>query len=455
MIHISRRAAAALAPNRMRLNGLRFGAAILLTALGSLTALPARSEPYRLVPDDKIALRIVEWHSGEGEFKDWDVLNGTFLVNDAGEVSIPIVGEVSAAGSTTKELAEKIADLLQQNAGLSAKPYASVEVAQYGPVYLVGGVDKPGPYPFAPGLTVMKAISLAGGLQRRAENTGARFDRDRIQASSTLGNAQLDLRTLLVRQARLRAEMEDKDTFEMPKELVGASGADALYSQEINLMKLRSVELKSKIAAADGLTDLYTHSIETLQNKIETQQHQIDLLRKELGTVNSLVDKGLSLSSRRLALDQSASDAESKLLDLEFQLISSRQSLEENKRDAADIVNSRNSQIQSDLNDVNQEIAKSNFDSRISRKLMDEADQQEGKQLLDERRDAEPTVKLHIARAGNDGKSQTIEATADMLVEPRDLIEVETLRPDPADLGVTNSTSPATADMAASGNGGP
>jgi hypothetical protein len=86
---------------------------------------------------------------------------------------------------------------------------------------------------------------------------------------------------------------------------------------------------------------------------------------------------------------------------------------------------------------------------------MDEADQQEGKQLLDERRDAEPTVKLHIARAGNDGKSQTIEATADMLVEPRDLIEVETLRPDPADLGVTNSTSPATADMAASGNGGP
>jgi protein involved in polysaccharide export with SLBB domain len=426
-------------------------AIISVTLLGLTAALPARSEPYRLVSEDKIALRVIEWRSGEGEFKNWDVLTGTFLVNDTGEVSIPLVGEVPAAGTTTKELAEKISELLQQHAGLSSKPFASVEIAEYGPIYLVGGVDKPGPYPFAPGLTVMKAISLAGGLQRSRDNTGARFQRDRIQASNTLGTAQVDLHTLIIRQARLKAEMEGRESFEMPKDLASVNGADALYAQELNLMKLRGVELKSKVAAADSLTDLYTHSIETLQNKIETQQRQIGLVQKELGTVSSLVDKGLSTSSRRLSLDRDASDAESKLLDLEFQLISSRQSLEENKRDAADIVNSRNSQIQSDLNDVGQQIAKSDLDSRVARLLIEEANQQEDKQLLDERQTGERTIKLHIVRNGSDGKQETIEATADTLVAPRDLIEVEIELPDATDTGVTNSTMPIADGASAAG----
>jgi len=418
----------------------------------ALTAFSARADPYRLVSEDRIALRVVEWQSGEGEFKDWDVLNGTFLVNDAGEVSIPLVGEVPAVGCTTKELAAKISGLLQEHAGLSSKPYASVEIAQYGPVYLVGGVDKPGPYPYVPGLTVMKAISLAGGLQRTQENLGARYERDRIQAASTLGNAQIDLHTLMMRQARLKAEMEDKESFDMPPMLAGVKGADALYSEELNLMKLRRVELKSKLAAADGLTDLYSHSIDTLQDKIETQQHQIALLQKELGTVSSLVDKGLSLSSRRLTLDQSVSDAESKLLDLEFQVVSSRQSLEENKRDAADVLNSRNSQIQSDLNDVNQDIAKSNLDTRISQALIDEADRQQDKQLLDDRHQADRTIRLQIVRTGSDGKQQTVDATADMPVQPRDLIEVDTAQPDATDLSATGSTSPGgTAALTAEG----
>lgn len=429
------------------IHSLKGAAIALASAVVFLTVHPALSDPYRLVAEDRIALRVVEWQSGEGEFKDWDVLNGTFLVNDSGEVSIPLVGEVPAVGSTTKELAAKISELLQQNAGLSSKPYASVEIAQYGPIYLVGGLDKPGPYPFMPGLTIMKAISLAGGLQRTAENLGARFDRDRIQASSTLGSAQIDLHTLLVRQARLKAEMEGKENFDMPPALANVNGADGIYKEELNLMKLRGVELKSKMAAADSLTDLYTHSIETLQNKIETQQRQLALLQKELGTVTSLVDKGLSLSSRRLSLDKDTSDAESKLLDLEFQLISSRQSLEENKRDAADLVNSRNSQIQSDLNDVNQQIDKSNFDTRISRQLIDEADRQQDKQLLDDRRDSERTVKLQVVRNDSDGKPQTIAATADMLVEPRDLIEVTIEQPDATDPSVTNSTVPTANDI--------
>lgn len=428
MLHMSlfanKIASAKSAAMPARLGGRR-AIPLTLMAAGILAALPALAgETYRLVPEDRIALRVVEWRSGEGEFKDWTVLNGTFLVNDSGAVSIPLVGDVDAAGLTTKDLADRIADLLQQRAGMANKLFTAVEISQYGPIYVVGGVDKPGQYPFNPDLTVMKAISLAGGFQRD-DNIRARFERDRIQAAGTFGDAKLDHNGLLMRQARLRAELEGKDTFDTPETLANVSGTDALHAEELNLMKARRVDLESKLAAAKDLDELYTNQIQTLQSKIEAQQRQIALVQKERATVSSLVDKGLSLSSRRFALDRDESDVENKLLDIEFQLSRARQSLEENKRDSAEVVNTMNSEIQTELNTVVREIAKADLQMRVARLLIDETDQASQKQLLEEQQSSENPIKLVIVRRNANGQTERIEATADTPVKPRDLIEVD------------------------------
>lgn len=427
MLHVSLFAKkVASAKSAARPRRLRRGRVIplaLMTA-GVLAALPAfAGETYRLVPEDRIALRVVEWRSGEGEFKDWTVLNGTFLINDAGAVSIPLVGNVDAAGLSTKDLADRIADLLQQRAGMANKLFTAVEIAQYGPIYVVGGVDKPGQYPFNPDLTVMKAISLAGGFQKD-DNIRSRFDRDRIQAAGQFGDAKLDHNGLLMRQARLRAELEGKENFDIPESLAKVSGTEALHVEELNLMKARRVDRESKLAAAKDLDELYTSQIQTLQNKIEAQQRQIALVQKERATVSSLVDKGLSLSSRRFALDRDESDVENKLLDIEFQLSRARQSLEENKRDSAEVVNTMNSEIQTELNTVVREIAKAELQMRVSRLLIDETDQASQKQLLEEQENSENPMKLVIVRRNENGQTQRIEATADTPIKPRDLIEV-------------------------------
>lgn len=398
-------------------------ASVLGLALASIAAhSPASADPYRLVPQDRIALRVVEWLSGETEFKDWSAVNGTFVVNDDGAISIPLVGEVEAAGLTTKDLSLRISDLLQQSAGLPNKPSAAVEIAQYGPIYVAGTVDKPGQYPFNPDLTVMKAVSLAGGLEREAE-VSSRLERDRIQAAGTLGNAELEHSSLLMRRARLEAEKAGKPDFAIPDELQGRTGIDGLHAAELELMKLRRVELDSKIAASNGIGNLYTHEIETLQNKIGAQQRQVDLVKKELASVNSLLDKGLVQSSRRLTLDRDESDAENKLLDLEFQLIRARQLLEENRRDSDELVNSMNSQIQTELNDVVRDIAKADLQARVARLLIDETTYEKQRQLLDDNRGTQ-AVRFQIARRGQNGEMVRIDASADTKVEPRDLIEV-------------------------------
>ncbi|MCV9967734.1 polysaccharide biosynthesis/export family protein [Pararhizobium sp. BT-229] len=408
-----------------------------LAIAGFLTAFPAFAGPYRLVAQDRIALRVVEWRSGEAEFKDWSVLNGAFLINDDGAISIPFVGEVEAAGLTTKELAALIADLLQRRAGLANKPSASVEISQYGPIYVVGAVDKPGQYPFSPDLTVLKAISLAGGFQREPESIGSRLGRDRIQAAGTLGGAELDYNGLFVRRARLQAEKEGKETFDIPEELRGTKGIEELHAEELDLMKLRQIELKSKIAAAKGLGQLYTHEIETLQNKIAAQQRQVTLVKKELSNVNSLVDKGLIQSSRRFSLDRDESDAENKLLDLDFQMIRARQLLEENRRDSEELVNSMNSEIQNELNEVVRGIAKADLQTRVARLLIDETHYEKQRQLLEDDGNDDDFIQFQIARRSESGETTRIAATADTLVEPRDLIEVAPETPRRSKLGMS------------------
>ncbi|WP_426130714.1 polysaccharide biosynthesis/export family protein [Pararhizobium sp. PWRC1-1] len=396
---------------------------LTFTAANLAMLLPAAADPYRLVTQDRIALRVVEWRPGEAEAKDWSVLNGTFMINDDGAISIPLVGEVTAMGLTTKELSARIAILLQQSAGLANTPSAAVEIAQYGPIYIAGAVDKPGQYPYSPDLTVMKAISLAGGLERERDAIGSRLERDRIQAAGTLGGAELDYNGLLMRRTRLKAEKEGKPDFETPDELRGADGVDAIHAEELDLMKLRRIELESKIAAAKGIGDLYIHEIETLQNKIGAQQRQVELVKKELSSINSLVDKGLIQSSRRLSLDRDESDAESKLLDLDFQLIRARQLLEENRRDAEELVNSMNSQIQTELNEVVRDIAKADLQTKVARLLIEETAYEKQRQMLDEKND-DDAIRFQIARRGENGETVRIDASADSKIEPRDLVEV-------------------------------
>lgn len=410
-----------------RLAAIRMPA--LAIAVWSLWAFSAAAEPYRLVAQDRIALRVVEWRSGEGEFKDWSVLNGTFMVNSEGAVSIPLVGDIDAAGLTTKELSERLSTRLRENVGMGNGLFASVEIAQYGPIYVVGAVDKPGQYPFSSDLTVMKAVSLAGGLRKEVESARSRVERDRIQAAGLFGAAKLDYYGLLMREARLRAEKEGRDTFDIPASVAKFSGAAKLHAEELSLMQLRQVELNSKIAAAKGLGELYAHEIETLGNKITAQQRQIAVVKKELDTVNSLFDKGLVQSSRRFSLDRDETDAENKLLDLDFQLLRARQSLEENKRDSEEIVNSMNSKIQDELNEVVREISKTDLQAHTARLMIDEADGEIRDLLLEEDLESRRTVTYYITRRGADGSNTRIEVAGDAPVEPRDLVEIEIDKP--------------------------
>ena len=125
------------------------------------------SGAYRLGAGDALIIRVY----------DQSQLSGEFSINDGGSVDLPLIGGVQAAGLSTSELAASIARALQDS-HLILKPSVAVEVSSYRPFYILGEVSRPGQYPFRPDMTVLTAISIAGGFTDRAVESYVGVTRD-------------------------------------------------------------------------------------------------------------------------------------------------------------------------------------------------------------------------------------------------------------------------------------
>jgi len=112
---------------------------------------------YRLGSGDVITVQVL----GEDDLKREKI-----RLSDAATISYPILGEIRLFGKTVAELETLIRDGLKGR--YLVNPQVTVTIVEYRNFFINGQVEKPGGYPFIPGLTVRKAVSLAGGFKERA-----------------------------------------------------------------------------------------------------------------------------------------------------------------------------------------------------------------------------------------------------------------------------------------------
>lgn len=112
---------------------------------------------YQLASGDVIRINV---------FGEADLSFEEIRLNDAGTFSYPFIGHVKARGKTADQIERLIADRLK--GGYLMEPRVTVSVIAYREFYISGEVQKPGGYPYQPGLTLDRAIALAGGLTERA-----------------------------------------------------------------------------------------------------------------------------------------------------------------------------------------------------------------------------------------------------------------------------------------------
>jgi polysaccharide export outer membrane protein len=158
------------------------GGALLLSGCASgVNGLPRMPSPissqYALDTGDEVRITA---YGLEG-------FNNTYTVGDKGSISLPLLGDVPASGKTVGQLQDDIAAALIGKQIVNA-PNVNVQINQYRPFYVVGEVKKPGEYPFRPGMTVLTALSVAGGYTFRAQTGKVAITR-RLGTTNFTGSA--------------------------------------------------------------------------------------------------------------------------------------------------------------------------------------------------------------------------------------------------------------------------
>lgn len=117
-------------------------------------------------------------------------LSREVAVRPDGSISMPLIGDVHAAGLTGEELARRINDRLKEYV---STPTVSIQVKEVNSyfIFVTGEVMKPGKYPLKSYATVMQGISMAGGFTPFASRNQLRVLR---MASNTKGeSAQISI----------------------------------------------------------------------------------------------------------------------------------------------------------------------------------------------------------------------------------------------------------------------
>ena len=171
------------------------------------------------------------------------------------------------------------------------RPDASVELAEFRPVFISGDVQTPGGYPYAPDLTVLKAVSLAGGI-RRAADAGLRIERDFINARGNYDVLLAQRNGLLAKRARLIAEANGQEEIEFPKELQESAEGKKQIADETAFKAARERQLRVQLSALEDLKSLLQKEVASLEKKIGSQNRQIELSREELKGIGNLADQG-------------------------------------------------------------------------------------------------------------------------------------------------------------------
>ena len=114
---------------------------------------------YALAPGDLISVVVF----GEPE------LSKDYTVGESGKIAFPLIGEVTVLSLKTKQVERLLRKRLKS--GFLVNPRVNVTIRTYRSVYINGQVKTPSGYPFVPGMTVRKLISIAGGFTERASTS--------------------------------------------------------------------------------------------------------------------------------------------------------------------------------------------------------------------------------------------------------------------------------------------
>jgi len=139
---------------------------------------------FLLGPEDE--LEITVWKNLE--------LSRITAIRPDGLISMPLIGDIQAAGLTADVLAQRITERLKQYFATTPSVSVSVKTINSYSVFVLGEVAKPGKYQLKSYITVLQAISTAGGFTDYAKRNKLQIVRVTENSDRTRREVRIPLR---------------------------------------------------------------------------------------------------------------------------------------------------------------------------------------------------------------------------------------------------------------------
>lgn len=205
----------------------------------------AAESGYRIGPRDRVAVKVFEVPE----------LNVDRRVSEEGTISLPLLGEFAVGGSTAVEAAARLERLLEERYVQRAS--VSMEVLEYrsSPITVIGAVQRPGPLEVAGRVSLLEALTAAGGLS----GAQGRIIHVLRRAPSGLSDQlAIDVDELLVKgEPRVNIPLSPGDLINVPAtvEVTVFCLGEVQSPGAVTFRSTERITLLAAIARAGGLSD--------------------------------------------------------------------------------------------------------------------------------------------------------------------------------------------------------
>jgi polysaccharide biosynthesis/export protein ExoF len=283
-------------------------------------------------------------------------LSGEYTVEQDGAISIPLIGRFQVEGRALDDLRADLAISFSGTIGRSAD--VSVTITDRSPIYVVGPVKNPGAYKYVPGMIVLHAIALAGGLGRGQENLYGLTEG--VREMERLRTKADQVKRLLARRARLEAQRDGISALAMPVQLTALAGEQdartflaaegALLRAEQAKRQHQESEIAAKVAAARD-------EVGALRRKLDQADIQKEMRIERLNGMQKLKEKGIVTNYNLVMLRTELSDIEAHRQDYLVAVLQAETRLAEAEEARARLRSENTANLAKEIATVDQEIA--------------------------------------------------------------------------------------------------
>jgi polysaccharide export outer membrane protein len=388
------------------------------SAAQASVAQSSAAEAYRIGAGDKIGIVVF----GQPE------LSGEVIVDQSGNLRLPIVGDIQAVNLTPSELENSISRSLEQ--GYVRRPVVSVKIAEFRPIYVLGMVRTPGLYSYQHGQSVLAAIARAGGIGSSEQRSG--LGSDLVQADERVRILEVSHAALLAKRARLMAQQKGDDRINFPD-------MSGLLVDPARIIQIRDSEqrvfLTERQAEAQEIDALQKQiprlnaEIASLKQQGDLEQRQRDLHQQLVADYEQLSKSGLARKLTYIEVKREEARIEGNIARLKSEALKAELALGDLQFKITELHNSYQRRVMGELRETERSLLELSVTLPSAHRMHAARAQQMG--WLTREEVQRPTITVVRAKETTAVK---YDAAVEFLLQPGDVVQIGSLLPPVLDL---------------------